>query len=83
MHPNVQQHPVIKQPRSGVTWRPLLRGGGGDASLLYGGVITVIGAVMVMKRTCVVTCFCRVSAGTGILSSLPEENPHWWNANMV
>lgn len=27
MHPNVQQHPVIKQPRSGVTWRPLLRGG--------------------------------------------------------
>ncbi len=21
--------------------------------------------------------------GTGILSSLPEENPHWWNANMV
>lgn len=26
---------------------------------------------------------CRVSAGTGILSSLPEENPHWWNANMV
>uniref|UniRef100_A0A669EPQ1 Notum, palmitoleoyl-protein carboxylesterase a n=1 Tax=Oreochromis niloticus TaxID=8128 RepID=A0A669EPQ1_ORENI len=24
-----------------------------------------------------------VSAGTGILSPLPEENPHWWNANMV
>lgn len=23
------------------------------------------------------------SAGTGILSSQPEENPHWWNANMV
>ncbi|KAH0629418.1 hypothetical protein JD844_011479 [Phrynosoma platyrhinos] len=22
-------------------------------------------------------------AGTGILSSQPEENPHWWNANMV
>ncbi|GAB1297180.1 Palmitoleoyl-protein carboxylesterase NOTUM [Apodemus speciosus] len=21
--------------------------------------------------------------GTGILSSQPEENPHWWNANMV
>uniref|UniRef100_A0AAY4ASD9 Palmitoleoyl-protein carboxylesterase NOTUM n=2 Tax=Denticeps clupeoides TaxID=299321 RepID=A0AAY4ASD9_9TELE len=21
--------------------------------------------------------------GTGILSPLPEENPHWWNANMV
>lgn len=27
-------------------------------------------------------CRC-VSAGTGILSPLPEENPHWWNANMV
>ncbi|TKS69092.1 Palmitoleoyl-protein carboxylesterase notum1a [Collichthys lucidus] len=22
-------------------------------------------------------------AGTGILSPQPEENPHWWNANMV
>ncbi|XP_064841857.1 palmitoleoyl-protein carboxylesterase notum1a-like [Oncorhynchus masou masou] len=22
-------------------------------------------------------------SGTGILSPLPEENPHWWNANMV
>ncbi|XP_043924156.1 palmitoleoyl-protein carboxylesterase NOTUM [Protopterus annectens] len=21
--------------------------------------------------------------GTGVLSSQPEENPHWWNANMV
>ncbi|XP_060026948.1 palmitoleoyl-protein carboxylesterase NOTUM-like [Erinaceus europaeus] len=25
----------------------------------------------------------RTRIGTGILSSLPEENPHWWNANMV
>lgn len=23
------------------------------------------------------------ATGTGILSSQPEENPHWWNANMV
>uniref|UniRef100_A0A8C9KDT5 Notum, palmitoleoyl-protein carboxylesterase n=1 Tax=Panthera tigris altaica TaxID=74533 RepID=A0A8C9KDT5_PANTA len=23
------------------------------------------------------------TTGTGILSSQPEENPHWWNANMV
>lgn len=27
-------------------------------------------------------CLCP-SPGTGILSSQPEENPHWWNANMV
>nr|XP_010948944.1 palmitoleoyl-protein carboxylesterase NOTUM [Camelus bactrianus] len=25
----------------------------------------------------------RTRTGTGILSSQPEENPHWWNANMV
>uniref|UniRef100_A0A8B9J6Q6 Notum, palmitoleoyl-protein carboxylesterase n=1 Tax=Astyanax mexicanus TaxID=7994 RepID=A0A8B9J6Q6_ASTMX len=25
----------------------------------------------------------QTKTGTGILSSLPEENPHWWNANMV
>ncbi|KAM9208299.1 palmitoleoyl-protein carboxylesterase NOTUM isoform 1-T1 [Dugong dugon] len=25
----------------------------------------------------------RTRKGTGILSSQPEENPHWWNANMV
>uniref|UniRef100_A0A8C7KCD1 Notum, palmitoleoyl-protein carboxylesterase a n=1 Tax=Oncorhynchus kisutch TaxID=8019 RepID=A0A8C7KCD1_ONCKI len=25
----------------------------------------------------------QTKTGTGILSPLPEENPHWWNANMV
>ncbi|XP_078509915.1 palmitoleoyl-protein carboxylesterase NOTUM [Lissotriton helveticus] len=25
----------------------------------------------------------RSKTGSGILSSQPEENPHWWNANMV
>ncbi|MBN3313498.1 NOT1A carboxylesterase, partial [Atractosteus spatula] len=25
----------------------------------------------------------RTKTGTGILSPQPEENPHWWNANMV
>ncbi|XP_026306524.1 palmitoleoyl-protein carboxylesterase NOTUM-like [Piliocolobus tephrosceles] len=25
----------------------------------------------------------RTRTGTGILSSQPEENPYWWNANMV
>ncbi|KAM6972531.1 inactive palmitoleoyl-protein carboxylesterase notum1b [Aplochiton taeniatus] len=25
----------------------------------------------------------RTRTGTGILSSQPEENPHWWNANIV
>uniref|UniRef100_A0A3B5LS22 Notum, palmitoleoyl-protein carboxylesterase a n=1 Tax=Xiphophorus couchianus TaxID=32473 RepID=A0A3B5LS22_9TELE len=25
----------------------------------------------------------QTKRGTGILSPLPEENPHWWNANMV
>ncbi|XP_030627169.1 inactive palmitoleoyl-protein carboxylesterase notum1b [Chanos chanos] len=25
----------------------------------------------------------RTRTGTGILSPQPEENPHWWNANMV
>ncbi|TKS91992.1 Palmitoleoyl-protein carboxylesterase notum1a [Collichthys lucidus] len=27
--------------------------------------------------------YLKESRGTGILSPLPEENPHWWNANMV
>ncbi|KAL7849952.1 hypothetical protein SRHO_G00193010 [Serrasalmus rhombeus] len=25
----------------------------------------------------------QTKTGTGILSPLPEDNPHWWNANMV
>lgn len=86
MYPNacavfVQQHPVIKQPRSGVTWRPLLRGRTRLPPLLWRNNCNPHGnddEEDVRDDMC-----CCVSAGTGILSSLPEENPHWWNANMV
>lgn len=42
------------------------------------------GRGMMDNDTCsLVALLLFISAGTGILSPLPEENPHWWNANMV
>nr|XP_023654159.1 palmitoleoyl-protein carboxylesterase notum1a [Paramormyrops kingsleyae] len=36
-----------------------------------------------MRRLMSSTKWPLSKTGTGILSPLPEENPHWWNANMV
>ncbi|XP_041941708.1 palmitoleoyl-protein carboxylesterase notum1a [Alosa pseudoharengus] len=36
-----------------------------------------------MRRLMSSTKWPNTKTGTGILSPLPEENPHWWNANMV
>ncbi|KAL4648652.1 palmitoleoyl-protein carboxylesterase notum1a-like [Arapaima gigas] len=36
-----------------------------------------------MRRLMSSTKWPHSKAGTGILSPQPEENPHWWNANMV
>uniref|UniRef100_A0A3Q1C4W6 Notum, palmitoleoyl-protein carboxylesterase n=1 Tax=Amphiprion ocellaris TaxID=80972 RepID=A0A3Q1C4W6_AMPOC len=36
-----------------------------------------------MRRLMSSTKWPQTRTGTGILSPQPEENPHWWNANMV
>ncbi|XP_060946673.1 palmitoleoyl-protein carboxylesterase notum1a [Limanda limanda] len=36
-----------------------------------------------MRRLMSSSKWAQTKTGTGILSPLPEENPHWWNANMV
>ncbi|XP_062869221.1 inactive palmitoleoyl-protein carboxylesterase notum1b [Trichomycterus rosablanca] len=36
-----------------------------------------------MRRFMSSTRWPQTRTGTGILSPQPEENPHWWNANMV
>ncbi|XP_061086589.1 inactive palmitoleoyl-protein carboxylesterase notum1b [Conger conger] len=36
-----------------------------------------------MRRLMSSSTWPQTRTGTGILSPLPEENPHWWNANMV
>ncbi|KAF5905156.1 palmitoleoyl-protein carboxylesterase NOTUM [Clarias magur] len=36
-----------------------------------------------MRRLMSSTRWPQTRTGTGILSPKPEENPHWWNANMV
>ncbi|KPP77510.1 protein notum-like [Scleropages formosus] len=36
-----------------------------------------------MRRLMSSTKWPQTKTGTGILSPQPEENPHWWNANMV
>uniref|UniRef100_A0A8D2ZXP9 Uncharacterized protein n=1 Tax=Scophthalmus maximus TaxID=52904 RepID=A0A8D2ZXP9_SCOMX len=36
-----------------------------------------------MRRLMSSTEWPQTRTGTGILSPQPEENPHWWNANMV
>ncbi|XP_040892322.1 inactive palmitoleoyl-protein carboxylesterase notum1b isoform X1 [Toxotes jaculatrix] len=36
-----------------------------------------------MRRLMSSTKWPQTRRGTGILSPQPEENPHWWNANMV
>ncbi|KAL3053706.1 palmitoleoyl-protein carboxylesterase notum1a [Trematomus bernacchii] len=36
-----------------------------------------------MRRLMSSSTWPQTKTGTGILSPLPEENPHWWNANMV
>ncbi|XP_048871491.1 inactive palmitoleoyl-protein carboxylesterase notum1b [Brienomyrus brachyistius] len=36
-----------------------------------------------MRRLMSSTKWPQSKTGTGILSPQPEENPHWWNANMV
>ncbi|KAB5558926.1 hypothetical protein PHYPO_G00022840 [Pangasianodon hypophthalmus] len=36
-----------------------------------------------MRRLMSSTRWPQTRTGTGILSPQPEENPHWWNANMV
>lgn len=36
-----------------------------------------------MRRLMSSTKWPATRTGTGILSSQPEENPHWWNANIV
>ncbi|XP_041839873.1 inactive palmitoleoyl-protein carboxylesterase notum1b [Melanotaenia boesemani] len=36
-----------------------------------------------MRRLMSSTKWLQTRKGTGIMSPQPEENPHWWNANMV
>ncbi|KAM3864935.1 inactive palmitoleoyl-protein carboxylesterase notum1b [Diretmus argenteus] len=44
---------------------------------------TCDGRYETMRRLMSSTKWPRTRTGTGILSPQPEENPHWWNANMV
>ncbi|XP_067115254.1 inactive palmitoleoyl-protein carboxylesterase notum1b [Osmerus mordax] len=68
----------LRESRGSKRWLVFLEGGWYCFNKL-----TCDGRYETMRRLMSSTKWSQTRTGTGILSPLPEENPHWWNANMV